>query len=450
MRMYDPLFTTLEMAEVFSFSSFVGWMLEFEIALAEALEQTGVIPAGCSDSIRKVDPDALDCDAIARGGRSAGNLCIPFVKILTEKVAEVDPVAAGYVHWGATSQDVIDSAMMLQMKAALPLLEADLNKTCDGLVKMIRANVDTVMSGRTWLQQGPPITLGLKVAGWLDALHRHKVRLARVRSESIALQFGGAVGTLAALGGEGIAVTEFLALKLGLPAPEMPWHTQRDRIVDIATTLGALVGTLGKMARDVSLLMQTEVGEFLEPAGEGRGGSSTMPHKRNPVASAVMLSAAMRVPGLVSTMLSAMVQEHERGVGGWHAEWETLTEIVRLTAGCLRCAEEIAEGAIVEVAAMQVDLDILRGVAMAEGVAFALARRAGKAQSHRIVEEISQRALREKISMKDAIAGEPSIQEHFTREELLLLLEPANYLGVHRMFIQRVLAKQTGGTHGAN
>jgi 3-carboxy-cis,cis-muconate cycloisomerase len=288
------------------------------------------------------------------------------------------------------------------------------------------------------------------VAGWLDALHRHKVRLARVRSESIALQFGGAVGTLASLGGDGFAVTEALAVELGLPAPEVPWHTQRDRIVEIATTLGALVGTLGKIARDVSLLMQTEVGEFMEPLGEGRGGSSTMPHKRNPVASAVMLSAATRVPGLVSTMLSAMVQEHERGVGGWHAEWETLTEIVRLTAGCLRCAEEIAEGAIIDAAAMQVDLDLLHGVAMAEAVAFALARRAGKAQSHRIVEEISQRALRDKISMKDAVAGEPAIQEYFTTEEVLQMLEPANYLGIHTTFIQRVLARQAGGTDGTN
>ena len=258
------------------------------------------------------------------------------------------------------------------------------------------------------------------------------------------------MGTLAALGDAGSAVTESLALQLELPAPAMPWHTQRDRVVEIATTLGALVGTLGKMARDVSLLMQTEVAEFMEPSAAGRGGSSTMPHKRNPVASAVILSASTRLPGLVSTMLSAMVQEHERGVGGWHAEWETLTEIVRLTAGALRCAEEIAAGATTDTAAMQANMDILHGVAMAEAVAFALARKAGKAKVHHIVEQISQRALRENISMKDAVTREPTLQKYFTSEELAHMLEPANYLGASRVFIQRVLARQSGGDSGTD
>ncbi len=448
--MYDPLFSTAAMTEILSDRNFIRQMFRFEVALAEALEQNGLAPGGTSGDISSIDPDSLDITVLADEARSAGNICIPFVKMLTERVGQRSATSAGYVHWGATSQDVIDSAMMMQLREALPLLEKDLEEICKHLAKIIREHKDTVMPGRTWLQQGPPVTLGLKVAGWLDALQRHRERLQETGSRCIVLQFGGAVGTLAALGGDGVAVTHSLAAQLELSDPAMPWHAQRDRVAEFATTLGLLTGTLGKIARDVSLLVQTEVGELMEPAGAGRGGSSTMPHKRNPVSSAVILSAAVRVPALVGTMLSAMVQEHERGVGGWHAEWETLAEIVRLTAGALACALEVSAGAIVDADAMQHNLNILHGVTMAEAVSFALARKVGKAQAHRTLEEISQRAIRQKLTMEQALSQDESLREHFTPQELVHILVPANYLGATATFIEAVLAKQSGGKYAAD
>jgi 3-carboxy-cis,cis-muconate cycloisomerase len=446
-RMYDPLFSTAEMTEVLSDRNFVRQMLNFEVALAEALEKNNLAPLGTSTDIRKIDVSGLDLEALAQAARLSGNLCIPFVKQLTVKVAAINAVSAGYVHWGATSQDVIDTATMLQLKEALPLLKHDLQQTCAALAKSINEQRNTLMPGRTWLQQGPPVTLGLKLATWLDALQRHSNRLTEISSNSLALQFGGAVGTLAALGVDGIAITQSLAKQLELPAPAIPWHTQRDRIAAIANTLGSLTGTLGKIARDVSLLMQTEVAEFMEPAARGKGGSSTMPHKQNPIASAIILSAATRTPGLVATILSAMVQEHERGVGGWHAEWETLSEIVRLTAGALAATKEIAFGFTAEPSTMRHNLDLLHGVTMAEAVSFALAKKLGRAEAHHIVETISQRALREQVSMHQAVADEPSIAQHFTPPEIANMLNPSNYLGATDAFIDRVLANQSGESH---
>jgi 3-carboxy-cis,cis-muconate cycloisomerase len=442
--MYDPLFSTPAMTVVLSERNFVRHMHHFEVALAQALEDNSLAPRGTAADIKAVDPDTLDLATLAHEARSASNLCIPFVKMFTAAVHSIHPTSAGYVHWGATSQDVIDTATMLQLKQAIPLLQDDLKATCAHLASIIEAHKDTIMPGRTWLQQGPPITLGLKVATWLDALQRHQQRLAEVASRNIVLQFGGAVGTLAALAEHGIAVTQSLALHLDLPAPALPWHTQRDRVAEIATTLGLLVGTLGKITRDISLLMQTEVAEFLEPAAPGRGGSSTMPHKRNPVGSAIVLSAAIRIPGLVSTMLSAMLQEHERGVGGWSAEWETLTEILRLTAGSLTAIKEIAACATVDSAAMQHNLDILHGVTMAEAVSFALADKLGKEKAHQLLETLSKRALHEKISLHQALAQEPAIREFFTSDQLAKLLEPRNYLGANRAFIDRVFLHQQG------
>jgi 3-carboxy-cis,cis-muconate cycloisomerase len=435
------------MTTLLSERTFLQQMHRFEVALAASLERISLAPKGTAVDIEAVDPDTFDLDTLARETHSAGNLCIPFVKMLTESVKEINPHSASYVHWGATSQDVIDTATMLQLKQALPLLTEDLDATCNHLALLIETHRDTVMPGRTWLQQGPPVTLGLKVATWLDALHRHQARLTQISSRCIVLQFGGAVGTLAALGEHGIAVARDLAIELDLPAPALPWHTQRDNIAEVATTLGLLVGTLGKIARDISLLMQTEVAEFFEPSGAGRGGSSTMPHKRNPVGSAAMLSAAIRVPGLVSTMLSAMIQEHERGVGGWPAEWETITEILRLSAGALASLKEISAGATADPRAMQRNLDRLQGVTMAEAISFALAKLLGKEEAHRLLEDVSQRALHEHMSMQEALSRDPVIRKHFVVEELAKLLDPAHYLGSSSTFIDRVLANHTRSAH---
>jgi 3-carboxy-cis,cis-muconate cycloisomerase len=447
--MYDRLFGTPAMTDTFSDRNFVRQMLLFEVALAEVLQEHQVIPSGTAESLAQIDPNSFDLEILAAQAKDAGNLCIPFVKMLTAKIAKDAPKASAYVHWGATSQDVIDTALMLQARSGLALIESDLAATCDALATLIQAHRHSVMPGRTWLQQGPHLTLGFKLATWLDALQRHRERLAQARARTISLQFGGAVGTLAALGNKGAAIAHSLGRRLNLAAPAIPWHTQRDRFAELATTLGLLTGTLGKIARDVSLLMQTEVGELAEPAAAGRGGSSTMPHKRNPVYSAVMLAAATRVPGLVATMLSAMVQEHERGLGGWHAEWETLAEIFRLTAGALAGAKEIASGATVDCDAMQRNLNLLGGVTMAEAVSFEVARTLGKTEAHRILEEVSRRAVRDGISMLDALTQEPSLREYFAREDFKRMLAPNNYLGSSDEFIENVLTQQRNGGHHA-
>lgn len=444
------------MVDILSDRNYVRQMLLFEAALAAALQEHQVIPSGTAEVLAQIDPDSFDLEMLSERANDAGNLCIPLVKMLTANVAKVAPAAASYVHWGATSQDAIDTALMLQARAGLNLLESDLAATCDALATLVQTHRHTEMPGRTWLQQGPPITLGFKLATWLDALQRHRERLGQVQARAIALQFGGAVGTLASLEDKGYVVAQTLGRRLNLAVPTIPWHTQRDRIAELATTLGLLTGTLGKIARDVSLLMQTEVGELAEPAAAGRGGSSTMPHKRNPVYSAVMLAAATRVPGLVATMLSAMVQEHERGLGGWHAEWETLAEIFRLTAGALAGAKEIASGATVDRDAMQRNLGALRGVTMAEAVSFEVARKVGKAEAHRILEEVSRSAVRDGIAMLDALVQDASLGGFFAREDFERMLAPENYLGVSDAFIEDVLAKEiaykaeTGGHDAGN
>src|SRR4029077_3069882 len=271
--------------------------------------------------------ELFDMESLARATALSGNVAIPMVKALTEFVAHSDVQAAAFVHWGATSQDAIDTGLVLQLREALDLIDRDLAHLSASLTRLAAAHKSTLVAGRTWLQQGPPVTFGLKVAGWLDGVDRHLERLNHARTQVSVLQFGGAVGTLAALADRGLDVAAALARDFTLELPELPWHSHRDRLAEVAPSLGLLVGSLGKIARDISLMSQTEIDEVVEPSGPGRGGSSTMPHKRNPVGSAVILAAALRVPALVSTVLTAMVQEHERGMGGWHAEWETLPEI---------------------------------------------------------------------------------------------------------------------------
>jgi 3-carboxy-cis,cis-muconate cycloisomerase len=287
--------------------------------------------------------------------------------------------------------------------------------------------------------------LGLKIAGWIAALRRHRDRLRAAGARALVLQFGGAVGTLAALGDKGPAVSAALARTLDLREPEMPWHAHRDNLVEVAAALGLLMGTLGKMARDVSLLMQTEVAEVFEPGAEGRGGSSAMPHKRNPVASATILAAATRVPALVSSLLSAMVQEHERGLGNWQAEWEIYPELFRVTAAALDRAIEIASGLEVRTERMAENLDAMHGLALAEAVSIALAPRIGRERAHDLVQHASQRSLADDRHLRDVLLEMPEVREHLGHAEIETVLDPRNYLGSARIFIERVL----GGSDAA-
>jgi 3-carboxy-cis,cis-muconate cycloisomerase len=289
------------------------------------------------------------------------------------------------------------------------------------------------------MQHALPTTLGLKAAGWLSAIERHRTRLAEMRPRLLVVQFGGAAGTLAALGDKGPAVAEAVARELDLGLPDVPWHGQRDRVAELATAAGLLVGTLGKIARDISLMMQTEVGEAFEPAGEGRGGSSTMPHKRNPVSSAVVLAAATRIPNLVATMLAAMVQEHERGLGGWHAEWSTLPDLCVLTGGALRHAAETLAGLEVDAGRMRANLESTGGLILAEAVQMALGAKIGRLAAHELVEAACKRAVAGRRHLREVLAADGTVTAHLSAAELDRLLDPVNYLGSAEEFVARVL-----------
>jgi 3-carboxy-cis,cis-muconate cycloisomerase len=416
-------------------------MLDFEAALARAEAATGVIPSGAAGPIRAAcKADAFDFTDLAEAATRSGNLAIPMVKALTANVAKADVEAARYVHWGATSQDVIDTAAMLTLRAGIDALLTDVDRAIAGFAKLARAHRNTAVVARTWLQHALPMPFGLKLAEYAAALHRSKLRLKRIRSETLALQFGGAAGTLAALGEKGMPVAEALARELNLPLPEAPWHTHRDRIAEAASVLAILSGSCGKIARDVSLMMQTDVGEAFEPSGAGRGGSSTMPHKRNPVAAASALGAATMAPNLAATIFAAQVQDHERSAGPWHAEWPTLPALLLVTSGALAATVDMAEGLEVDVERMRANLGTTDGLIMAEAVAFALAETIGKSEAHHLVEAASKTAVAERKHLRDVLTADPKVTAQLSARKIAELFEPMAYQGASQALIDRLLA----------
>jgi 3-carboxy-cis,cis-muconate cycloisomerase len=439
-QLIAAMFSTDPMRQLFSDRSTIQHMLDFEAALACAEAVHGVIPKeAVVPIIAACDVAQMDLEALAQAAADAGNLAIPLVKQLTARVAQGDADAAKYVHWGATSQDVIDTGLVLQLRDALQQIDGDLAQLTSALAQLAAVHQATPLVGRTWLQHALPITFGLKVAGWLDALLRHRQRLDQFRPRLLVLQFGGAAGTLASLGPQASAVAGTLATGLGLNLPDMPWHSQRDRVTEAATVLGLLSGSLGKMARDISLQMQTEVAEVAEPSAPGRGGSSTMPHKQNPVGCAAALAAAVRVPGLVATMLAAMVQEHERALGGWQAEWDTLPQIVQLTAGALRQMRQVAQGLAVDIDRMRINLDLTHGLIMAEAVSLALGAKMGRLQAHQLVQQACRSAVASGRDLREVLAENAKVSAELAPAELERLFEPTAYLGAAPLFVERVL-----------
>jgi 3-carboxy-cis,cis-muconate cycloisomerase len=436
-----PMLSSAAMRDICDDAAYLQRMLDFEAALARAEAATGVIPARAAGPIATAcRAEAFDLDALAEGATRSGNLAIPLVKALTANIARTDADAARYVHWGATSQDVIDTAAMLTLRAAIDALLADLDRAVAGFARLARQHRATAMVARTWLQHALPIPFGLKLAEYAAALHRSRARLQRSRKETLALQFGGAAGTLAALGDNGWRVAEKLAHELELPLPDAPWHTHRDRMAEAASVLAILAGTCGKIARDVSLLMQTDVAEAFEPAGEDRGGSSTMPHKRNPVAAATALAAATMAPNLAATMFAAQVQDHERSAGPWHAEWPTLPTLLLVTSGALAAIVDIAEGLEVDTARMRVNLDATHGLIMAESVTMALAEKIGKSEAHHLIEAASKKAVAEKKDLRDVLTQDPKVAAHLDAGKIAGLFEPMAYQGVSQTLIDRLLA----------
>ena len=447
-RLHDRLLGEIDVATWFSDHTQLQMMLDVEAALADAEATAGVIPASCVAPIKSAARAELyDCSRIAAEAVDAGNVVIPVVRHLTERVGTIDADAARYVHWGATSQDILDTGLVLQLRAAVPVILGHLQRAERAAAGHARRWASATMPGRTWLQQATPVTFGLKAAGWTEALGRTRRRVETALNEALVLQFGGASGTLAALGSSGLAVTDALATRLHLRAPDAPWHAHRDRFVQLASALGVATGTAGKIARDLSLLAQTEVGEVSERAGAGHGGSSTMPQKRNPVSASVALAAACRAPGLVATMLTAMVQEHERGLGGWQAEWDTLPELVMVSAGGARAVADALDGLSVDVERMRANLDVSGGGLLAESVAMALAAFVGKHEAHACVTAACQRAMEEHRPLADVLGDDPVVTQHLDRDEIARRLSPDNYLGTTQAFIERVLSRldETGG-----
>ena len=440
---FDALFGDPAVNALLSDTSLIEAMLRVEVALARAEAAIGLIPARAVDAIEQsADATGYDLAALAAEAASAGNLAIPLVRQLTERVARIDADSARYVHWGATSQDIIDTAVVLQLRDATAIVLASLERASDAAAVLARQHATTIMAGRTWLQHATPITFGLKAAGWMSALDRARAHVREALACARVLQLGGASGTLAAFGDRGLEVARAMAAELSLTTPELPWHASRDRLATLACALGVATGAMGKIARDISLLAQTEVAEAFEPAGDGRGASSTMPQKRNPVGSSVVLAASVRVPGLVATVLASMPQEHERALGGWQAEWETIPALVRLTAGAARQMAAMLDGLEIDAARMRVNVDITRGVALAESVSMALAEHIGKFDAHRTIGAAARRANAEYRALAEVLGEMPEVTKHLDRAEIERLLHAENYVGATEQLVHDALARR--------
>lgn len=436
-----PLFASAKMRAALSDPAMLQRMLDVEAALANAEAKTGVIPKAAAAPIAAAcQAKRFDMTALGIAAAQAGNVAIPLVKALTANVARRDKEAARFVHWGATSQDIIDTATVLALRDAAALLERDLARAIKGFIVLANKHRDSVMAGRTWLQQALPTTFGLKAAEYAASLARSRTRMLEAAEEASVLQFGGAAGTLAALGKKGSAVAKALGEELDLSVPAAPWHAHSDRIANAASAIAIAIGECGKIARDISLLMQTEIGEVFEPAGAGRGGSSTMPQKRNPALSAQILATSNLAPGLVSSLLAGLVHEQERGTGGWQASWLALPQLLLIASGAFERIAEIATGLEVDKARMRANLEISNGLIMAEAVQFALAEKLGKARAHELVAQASKQALQSGKHLRGALNEIPEIMEALSGKKLADLFDPTNYLGETQKFINAAVA----------
>ena len=438
--LFAGLFAHGDVAAAVSDRALVDAMVEFEVALLRALAVLEIAPVEAADELSAaVEQGALELD-LAELGRATGDQGTPVPGLLRALRRQLSGAAAAHLHKGATSQDVIDTAMMLVTRRALDLIVADLSAAADACASLVERHRGSIEPGRTLLQQALPLTFGLKAAGWLAALDGALAELSVVRDGELAVQFGGAVGTLASLGDRGLDVAGELASQLGLLDPSLPWHTIRLRPARIAAALGATLGVTGKIGRDVVLLAQTEVAEVVEGGGAGRGGSSTMPHKRNPVGAIGLVACAQRAPGLVATMLGAMMQEHERGAGTWQAEWETLPALLRLTGSAAALVRELLAGLDVDAEKMRADMDMTGALVMSESVAAALAPALGRADAQDLVEKAARRSLESGRTFRDVLLESPPVADVLGLDRLDAALDPALYLGVTTDLIDRALA----------
>ncbi len=435
---FGDIFSTPEMRQAFSEQAWFERMVEVEGALARAEASVGVVPQEAARTISDVCSKFIpDPAALKAGTERVGYPVLPLVR----QIAAASGEAGGYVHWGATTQDIMDTALVLQVRAGLDLIETDLKRLMRALIGAALTHRDTPMAGRTHLQHALPVTFGFKCANWLAPMTRSLERLQQGRGRVEQLQFVGAVGSLASLGANGQAVREAFGAELGLAVPAIGWHTARDNLAETASGLGILVGAVGKIATDIVLLMQSEIAEVFEPYAPGRGGSSTMPQKRNPVACEYIIAAQRNVQAQVPIMLAAGAADHERGTGPWHAEWTALPQIFLLTAGALARTAEIIEGMEVDAGRMAANLMLSKGLIMAEPVMMALAEPLGRQQAHDLVEELCRSAIEQDKGLGEVLKASAAITAHLDDAKIDELLDPRNYTGLAGAFTDAAVAE---------
>jgi len=425
---FDRFLASPDVMRVLDERAFVQAMLDFEAALARAQATAGAIPADAGAAIAAAcDARGFDVDAIVAEGARVGTIAIPLVKALTAAVAQVDAGAALVVHWGGTTQDVLDTAQVLVTRRALALVDRDLSTLVASLLRLAETHGDAPLLGRTLMQPAQVISFGFKLAGWIAPLVRAQARLRQAGAAALQLQLGGAVGTRAALGEYGDAVAAGMARLLDLRLPPAAWHTQRDELVALGCELGVLAGSLGKIGKDIALMAQGEVGELAEPSGGGRGGSSAMPHKRNPVAAMNALAAAVRAPQHVAALLAAMPQEHERGLGNWQAELAEFGALLAAVHGALAALEIAAGGLQVFPQRMRANIDALQGLVFAEALSMRVAREIGKAEAHHWVEDLVRETVETGAELLDvalsALPGDPRLRHRIGADELVALFD---------------------------
>ena len=436
--MSEALYTTPALAAICSPDGHVAQLLVFEAALARVQARAGLIPVAAAEAITAAcRVEWYDVRALYREAAQSGTLAIPLVKALT---ARVDAPGRPYVHWGATSQDAVDTALMLQLRASLDVIGADLRRLAAACASLADVHRRTLMPARTLLQQALPLTFGLKAARWLGLAVRQAQALA-AQQAGLAAQFGGAAGTLAALGDRGLEVAELLAAELGLAAPDMPWHAERDRTAALAATLGVAAGAMAKIAYDIILLAQSEVAEVSEAAAPGKGGSSAMPHKRNPVDAVLAQAAARLAQAQVGVILGAMAHEHERAAGGWQAEWQALPDLARFAGGAVARVADAVAGLEVDAARMRANLDAGGGLMLAESLMIALALHVGRPAAQHVVHDLCRQAAAGGVTLRDAALAHTQVRAALSPEAVAAALDPASYLGSSNAFIDRVLER---------
>jgi 3-carboxy-cis,cis-muconate cycloisomerase len=440
---FRDIFSTPQMREVFSDEARTGYYLEIEAALARAQARLGIIPQEAAREIeRQCRIENID---LARLKQQTERIGYPILGVVQQIVGLCADGLGEWCHWGATTQDITDTAAIMQIRAALDLVEQDMEAIATALADLARRYRDTPMAGRSNLQQAVPLTFGFKMAALLAAMQRHRERLAQLRPRVLVGEFGGAVGTLASLGDSGLEVQAALMQELRLGQPEIAWHTVRDRIGEVACFLGLVTGTLGKISMDVKLLMQTEVAEVYEPFHEARGSSSTMPQKRNPISCLYIHSTVALVRQHVAALLEAAVADHERSTGPWEIEWIALPEIFLLAAGALSQTRLLVEGLEVDAERMRANLDLTHGMIVSEAVMMGLGPHLGRQRAHDLVYDICRKVAATGEPLRELLAQNAEISKHLSRAELAKMCDPAGYLGLAGAMVDNVLAREPRG-----